>query len=98
VQLLSYAASDHDNCQTPAKSKRQMYQSEIQEENLCNYIDEFSDPKPFDIDTPVETIQAYATNYCTNPRRTSSDNRVRMPKERWLNLDDKTKNYMGQYR
>jgi hypothetical protein len=91
VQLLSYAASDYDNGQTPAKSKRQIYQSEIQEENLCNYIDEFSDPEPFDIDTPVETIQAYATNYRTNPRRTSSDARVQMPKEQWLNLDDKTK-------
>jgi hypothetical protein len=91
VQLLLYAASDYDTGQTPAKSKRQIYQLEIQEENLCNYIDEFSNPEPFDIDTPVETIQAYATNYRTNPRRTSSDTRVRMPKERWLNLDDKTK-------
>jgi hypothetical protein len=68
VQLLSYAASDFDNGQTPVKNKCQ--------------IDEFSDPKPFDIDTPVETIQAYASNYRTNPRSTSNDTRVRMPKER----------------
>jgi hypothetical protein len=33
--------------------------------------------------------------YRTNPRRTSSDTRVRMPKERWLNLDDKTKTIWG---
>ena len=83
-QLLSYTTSDYDNGQTPAKCKRQIYQSEIQEDNLCNYIDEFSDPEPFDIDTAVETIQAYATNYCTKPSRTSSDTRVWMPKERWL--------------
>jgi hypothetical protein len=81
IQLLSYAASNYDNGQTPMKSKRQIYQSEIQEDKLCNYIDEFSDPEPFNIDTPVETIQAYATNYRTNPRRTSNDTRVRMPKE-----------------
>jgi hypothetical protein len=91
VQLLSYAASDYDNGQTPAKSKGQIYQSEIQEDNLCNYTDEFPDPEPFNIDTPVKTIQAYAPNYRTNPRRTSSDTRVRMPKKRWLSLDDKTK-------
>jgi hypothetical protein len=49
------------------------------------------DSEPFDIDTPVETIQAYAANYRSNPKRAGTDNRVRMPKERWLSLDDKTK-------
>jgi hypothetical protein len=73
------------------KSKWQVYKSEIQEDALYNYTDEFSDSEPFNIDTPVKTIQAYATNHRTNPRRTINDTRVRMPKERWLKLDDKTK-------
>jgi phage gpG-like protein len=91
VQLLSYAASDYDNGQVPTKSKRQVYQSEIQEDDFYNYEDNLPDSEPFDIDTPVETIQAYTANYRHPPKRAGTDNRVRMPKERWLNLDDKTK-------
>jgi hypothetical protein len=41
----------------------------------------------FDIDTPVETIQAYAANYRPSP----NDIRVWMPKEQWFSLNDKTK-------
>jgi phage gpG-like protein len=91
VQLLSYAASDYDNIQVPAKNKWQLYQSEIQEDDLNNYKDNLPDSEPFDIDTPVETNQAYAANYRPTPKRGSTDNRVRVPKERWLSLDDKTK-------
>jgi hypothetical protein len=60
IQLLSYAASDCNNGQIPAKNKRQVYQSEVQEDDFNNYEDNFPDSEPFDIDTPVETIQAYA--------------------------------------
>jgi hypothetical protein len=91
VQILSYAASDYDNGQVPAKNKRQVYQSEIQEDDFQNYEDNIPDSEPFDIDTPVETIQAYAANYRPNTKRAGTDNQVRMPKERWLSLDDKTK-------
>jgi hypothetical protein len=91
VQLLSYAASDYDNSQVPAKHKRQVYQSEIQDDDFHNYEDNLHDSEPFDIDTPVKTIQAYTANYCPTPRRAGIDNRVQMPKERWLNLNDKTK-------
>jgi hypothetical protein len=97
MTLLSYAASDYDNGQVPAKSKRQVYQSELQEDSFGNYEeipdsepyeDKIPDSEPFDIDTPVETIQAYATNYCPHSNRAGNDNRVQMPKERWLSLDD----------
>jgi hypothetical protein len=91
VQLLSYAASGYDNSQVPAKSKRQVYQSEIQDDDFHIYEDNLPDSEAFDIDTPVEAIQAYTANYRPTPRRAGTDNRVRIPKERWLNLDDKTK-------
>jgi phage gpG-like protein len=91
IQLLSYAASEYDNGQVPAKNKRQVYQSEIQEDDFGNYKNGLLDSEPFDIDTPVKTIQAYAANYRSNPKRAGTDNRVRMPNEQWLSLDDKTK-------
>jgi hypothetical protein len=81
VQLLSYAASAYDNGQTPAKNKLQVYQSEIQEDDFGNYEDGLLDSEPFDIDTPVEIIQAYAANYHSNPKRAGTENQVRMPKE-----------------
>jgi hypothetical protein len=80
VQLLSYAASDYDSGQVPPKNKRQVHQSEIQEDDFNNYEGNLPDSEPFDIDTPVETIQAYAANYRPSPKRGGTDNRVRMPK------------------
>jgi hypothetical protein len=74
VQLLSYAASDYDNGQVPAKNKRQVYQSAIQEDDFGHYEDGLLDSEPFDIDTPVEIIQAYAANYRSNPKRAGTDN------------------------
>jgi hypothetical protein len=68
IQLLSYAASDYNNGQVPPKNKRQVYQSEIQEDDFNNYEDNLLDSKPFDIDTPIETIQAYAANYRTTQK------------------------------
>jgi hypothetical protein len=81
IQLLSFAASDYDNGQVPTKSKQQVYQSEIQKDDFANYEDDSPDSEPFDIDTPVETIQAYATNNRPNPNRASNAIRIWMPKE-----------------
>jgi hypothetical protein len=60
----------------PRKNKWQVYQSEIQEDDFHNYEDNLLDSEPFDIDTPVETIQAYTTNYRHPPKRAGTDNRV----------------------
>jgi hypothetical protein len=73
-QLLSYAASDYNNGPVPTKGKRQVYQSEIQEDSFDNYDDNIPDSEPFDIDTPVKTIHAYAANYRSNPKRAGNDN------------------------
>jgi hypothetical protein len=81
VQLLSFVASDYDNGQVPVKGKRQVYKSEIQEDYFAKYEDDSPDSEPYDIDTPIKTIQAYATNYCPNPKRASNDIRIQMPKE-----------------
>jgi hypothetical protein len=76
IQLLSYTASDYNSSQVPAKSRRQVYQCESQGDDFHNYEDNLPDSEPFDIDTPVKTIQAYTANYHPTPRRAGTDNRV----------------------
>jgi hypothetical protein len=79
VQLLSHAASDYDNVQMKAKDKRQVYLHEINEdtytEDTYDTCDE-TPSEPFDIDTPVEIIQAYASNYSPRPNRSDNNNQV----------------------
>jgi hypothetical protein len=58
VQLLSHAASDYDNIQIKAKGKRHL--QEINEDTLDTYDEAASDYEPFDIDTPLKTIEAYS--------------------------------------
>jgi hypothetical protein len=54
------------------KGKRQVNLHEINEDTLDTYDEIHSDYEPFDIDTPVESIQAYALNY--HPTSNRSDN------------------------
>jgi hypothetical protein len=91
VQLLLHAASDYNNVQIKAKGKRQVYLHEVNEDPFNTYDETPSDYEPFDIDTPVKTIQAYASNYRPIPNRNDNNTQVRMAKDRWLSLDDKTK-------
>jgi hypothetical protein len=94
VQLLSHAASDYDNVQIMAKGKRHVYLHDVVEdtftEDTVDTCDE-TPSEPFDIDTPVATIQAYASNYRPKPNRSDNNNRVHLPRDIWMNLDDKTK-------
>jgi hypothetical protein len=76
VQLLTHSASDYDNIQIKVKGKRQVYLHEINEDTLDTYEDVASDYEPFDIDTPVETIQAYASNYRPTANRSDKNNRI----------------------
>jgi hypothetical protein len=93
-QLLSHATSDYDNIHIKTKGKRQVYLHDINEdtntEDTYDTCDE-TPSEPFDIDTPLETIQAYASNYRPKPTRCDNINRVQMPRDRWMNLDDKSK-------
>jgi hypothetical protein len=65
---------DYDNGQVRAKGKRHVYLLEINEDILDMYDETHSDHEPFDIDISVETMQAYAANYCTNSN--GSDNNI----------------------
>jgi hypothetical protein len=91
IQLLSHAASDYNNSQIGMKGKGQVYQSNLLYEEDNNNYETSNNYEPYDIDTPVETIQAYATNYRTNFNTGDNNNRVRIPKDRWMSLDDKTR-------
>jgi hypothetical protein len=46
----------------------------MNEDTFDTYDEYTSDYEPFDIDTPVETIQAYASNYRTTPNRGDNNN------------------------
>jgi hypothetical protein len=63
VQLLAHTASDYDNIQIKAKGKRQVYRHDINEGTFDTYDEATPDYEPFDIDTPVETIQTNASNF-----------------------------------
>jgi hypothetical protein len=54
---LSSVTSDYDHGQVPTKGKRQEYQHEVIDDSYDSYEDDHPDNDPFDIDTPVETIQ-----------------------------------------
>jgi hypothetical protein len=43
---------------------------------------------PFDIDTPVDTIQAFASKFIP---RSGMKEKVHMPKDKWFGLDQNTK-------
>jgi hypothetical protein len=48
---------------------------------------------PFDIDTPVDTIQAFASKFTPRP---GMKEKVRMPKDKWFGIDRKTKDLWDQ--
>jgi hypothetical protein len=73
VQLLAHAASDYDNVLIKTNGKRHVYIHDIHEDTYDTYEETAPEYEPFDIDTPVDTIQAYASNY--RPTSNRSDNK-----------------------
>ena len=59
---LLLSAAQQYNVQRAGKSKKVATQC-IYEHNICRSSDNFHDTEMFDIDSPCDTIQAYATNY-----------------------------------
>jgi hypothetical protein len=47
----------------------------------------------FDIDTQVDTIQAFASKFTPRP---GMNKRIRMPKDKWFGLDQKAKDLWDQ--
>jgi hypothetical protein len=78
VHLLAHAAS----VQIKAKGKRQVYIHDINDNTFDTYDEATSEYEPFDIDTPVDTMQAYASNHCPTSNISDNINRVQMPKDR----------------
>jgi hypothetical protein len=74
VQLLAHAASNYNNVQIKAKGKRQVYLHDINEDTFDTYDEATPDYEPFDIDTPVDTIQVYTSKYRPTINRGDNNN------------------------
>jgi hypothetical protein len=91
LQLLQVATADYDHSHIHVKGKRQVYQHDVMDDNYDSYEDDQLGYDPFDINTPVETIQAYASNFHSKQGKNDYNSCIRKPKDKWLCLDDKTK-------
>jgi hypothetical protein len=90
--LLLATASDYDSKHVVYKGKRQVYEHDLTHEEDDLY-DSSYEMDPLDIDTPVDTIQAYASKFTSRP---SSAKKVRMPKDKWFGVDQNTKDLWDQ--
>jgi hypothetical protein len=78
----------------PAKGRdKYMHMNWIMKSEEEDTYDTSYEMDPFDIDTPVDTIQAFASKF--TPRHGASD-KVRMPKDKCFGLDQKTKDLWDQ--
>jgi hypothetical protein len=92
VTLLLSAASAYNDQFKPKGSKRHVLLQVIQDYYNDHHDDVIFDPDTtFDIDCPVSSIQAYATNF--RPQHTPKPNtsKARMPSEKWFGLDAASK-------
>jgi hypothetical protein len=85
--LLLSTAADNDSKYVVSKGKRQIYAFELIHEEDDLY-DASYERDPFDIDTPVDTIQAYASKFIP---RSGMKEKFCMPKDKWFGLDQNTK-------
>ena len=92
ISLLLSTASDYDSKNLVSKNKRQVYQHD-----MVDYDDDvINNTESFDIDTPVDIIQAFASNFRPRSSSNGPPDRVRMPKDKWFSLDQKTKELWDQ--
>jgi hypothetical protein len=92
VTPLLSAASAYDDQFKPKQSKRHVLLHDIQDIYNDHDFEVIFDPdSTFDIDCPVSSIQAYATNF--RPKHTPKPNtsKVRMPSEKWFGLNAASK-------
>jgi hypothetical protein len=76
--LLLSTASDYDSKHGVSKGKRQGYVHDLEHDDDDIY-DASYEMDPFDIDTPVDTIQAFASKFTPRP---GMKDKVRMPKDK----------------
>jgi hypothetical protein len=90
--LLLSAASAYDDQFKATKSKQHVMLHEIQHDESGTEDDHYhGNDALFDIDCPVSSIQAYATNFCPNYGSKSTSNKVCMPSSKWFSLSDSNK-------
>lgn len=91
--LLLSAASAYDDQFKPKQAKRHVLFHDIQDDYVPNDAETFNaHDTTFDIDCPVSSIQAYATNFRPRPGMTKpNNNKVRMPSDKWFGLDEASK-------
>jgi hypothetical protein len=65
TSLLLSTASDYDSKHGVSKGKRQVYAHELEHEDAK--YDASYELDPFNIDTPIETIQAFASKFTPRP-------------------------------
>jgi hypothetical protein len=64
---------------------------------MVDYDDDvINNTELFDIDTPVDIIQAFASNFKPKSSSNGPPDRVRMPKDKWFSPDQKTKELWDQ--
>jgi hypothetical protein len=90
ITLLLSAASAHDDQFKPKKAKRQVMFHDIQDDMNENEFHSNEDTT-FDIDCPVSTIQAFATNFRPQNQRKPNTSKVRMASSKWFGLDASSK-------
>jgi hypothetical protein len=78
------------------KGKRQVYAHGLMDQDDDCFYDASYAIESFDIDTPVDTIQAYASDFSPWPGSHGTNDRVHMSKDKWLSLDQKTKDFWNQ--
>jgi hypothetical protein len=91
--LLSAASAYDDQYKTKNKAKRHVLFHDINDDHGHHDNETCYDHDPtFDIDCPVSSIQAYATNFRPRPGMGKPNStRVRMPSDKWFGLDEASK-------
>jgi hypothetical protein len=74
------------------KSKRHVMLHEFQHEETGPDDDHYhGNDALFDIDCPISSIKAYATNFCPNSGSKSTSTKVCMPSNKWFSLSNSNK-------
>jgi hypothetical protein len=93
--LLLSNTSDYDSKHSVKKGKRQIYAHDHVDHDDDDGYDASCEMDLFDIDTPVDTIQEYVSKF-TPHLDVGTSEKVRMPKDKWFGLYQKTKDLWDQ--
>ena len=89
--LLLSAAAAYDTQFATKRTKHQVFAHEIFDQDDPDVLSD-----PFDIETPVSTLQAYAA-ISNQPRSSKFAQKPRMSKERWYSLSEKDRLLWDQF-